>query len=137
MSSSLLFHSRTSYSSMSFLLNEKQASSEVGGRAFSKARFSLICSIRSISAIEAGSPLPNLRLAMDKTSGTLSLSMIYSGVYGLVWASDSLNSVWTSATLVFGSSTLIFADSILSSWIYITLLNSKYKLHVKYFTSNL
>lgn len=93
MSSSLLFHSLTSCSSISFLLREKQASSEVGGRAFSKALFSLIYSIRSISAIEAGSPLPNLRLAILRTSGTLSLSIIYSGVYGLVCASDSLNTV--------------------------------------------
>jgi len=54
----------------------KQASSEVGGRAFSKALFSLIYSISSISAILAGKPFPNLRLAIERTSGTFSLSII-------------------------------------------------------------
>jgi len=54
----------------------KQASSDVGGKAFSKALFSLIYSISSISAMLAGSPLPNLKLAIDKTSGTFSLSII-------------------------------------------------------------
>jgi hypothetical protein len=106
---------------MSFLLRIKHASSEVGGRAFSKARFSRICSMSSISAMEAGSPFPNLRLAILRTSGTFSLSMIYSGVNGLVYASDSLKMVWTSAVLVLGSSILILADSIRSSWIYMTL----------------
>ncbi len=52
---------------------------------------------------------------MLKTSGTFSLSIIYSGVYGFVWASESLKIVWTSAVLVFGSSTCALADSILSS----------------------
>jgi len=61
---------------MSFLLRVKQASSDVGGKAFSKALFSLIYSISSISAMLAGSPLPNLKLAIDKTSGTFSLSII-------------------------------------------------------------
>ena len=93
MSSSLLFHSLTSYSSMSFLLRVKQASSDVGGRAFSKDLFSLICSIRSISAMLDGRPFPNLKLAILRTSGTFSLSIMYSGVYGLVYASDSLNIV--------------------------------------------
>jgi hypothetical protein len=62
----------------------KQASSDVGGRAFSNDLFSLIYSIRSISAILAGRPLPNLKLAILRTSGTFSLSIMYSGVYGLV-----------------------------------------------------
>jgi hypothetical protein len=54
----------------------KQASSDVGGRAFSNDLFSLIYSIRSISAILAGRPFPNLKLAIDKTSGTFSLSIM-------------------------------------------------------------
>jgi hypothetical protein len=93
----------------------KQASSDVGGKAFSNDLFSLIYSIRSISAILAGRPFPNLKFAILRTSGTFSLSIMYSGVYGLVYASDSLNMVWTSATFVFGSSTLILAISIYSS----------------------
>ena len=88
---------------------------DVGGNAFSKNLFSLIYSISSISAILAGRPLLNYKFAMLKTSGTFSLSIIYSGVYGFVWASESLKIVWTSAVLVFGSSTCALADSILSS----------------------
>lgn len=121
MSSSLLFHSLTSSSSISFLLNTKQASSEVGGRAFSKNLFSRIYSISSISAILAGRPLLNCKFAILKTSGTFSLSIIYSGVYGFVWASESLKMVWTSAVFVFGSSMWALAESILSSYICITL----------------
>ena len=125
-SSSLLFHSLTSSSSINFLLNTKQASSEVGGRAFSKNLFSRIYSMSSISAILAGSPLLNCKFAILKTSGTFSLSIMYSGVYGLVWASESLNIVWTSAVFVLGSSICALADSILSSYICITL---KYSIH--------
>ena len=125
-SSSLLFHSLTSNSSISFLLNTKQASSEVGGRAFSKNLFSRIYSISSISAILAGRPLLNCKLAILNTSGTFSLSMIYSGVYGFVYASESLKIVYTSAVLVFGSSTCALADSFLSSYICITLKHQKY-----------
>lgn len=75
-SSSRLVHSLTSCSSIRRLRRVKQASSEVGGKAFSKARFSRIYSMSSISTMLAGSPLPNLRLAILSTSGKFSLSMM-------------------------------------------------------------
>jgi len=61
---------------MSFLLKWKQASSDVGGKAYSKALFSLMDSISSISAIDAGKPLPNLRCSIVSTSGVCPLSMM-------------------------------------------------------------
>jgi len=69
MSSSLFDHSQNSWSSINFHLKTKQASSDVGGKAYSKALFSLIDSMSSISAIEAGRPLPNLRCSIVRTSG--------------------------------------------------------------------
>ena len=68
----------------------KLASSAVGGRAWEKAKVSLVFSMYCISVILAGSWSPNLKRARLSTSGIFWGSILYFGVYGSVWAAESL-----------------------------------------------